>query len=255
VEWLKRRVRGTFVHRMARRWRDNGHLDLRQASIAYDRQTADVMRRVLRPDSNCIDVGAHVGDILRDIVAVAPEGTHYAFEALPHLCDALKTQFPTVQVLQAAVSDRSGHSEFQYVENDPAYSGLRRRDYNRPDPHVKTIQVVTTTIDEVVPRDRHIAFIKIDIEGGEYHALLGAHNTIKWSRPVVVFEAGLASTRHYGVSDLDFYSLVVAKMQYDLSTMARWLEGRPPYTLEEFRYNWKNGPDYYFIATPKDTTH
>jgi FkbM family methyltransferase len=254
MEWMKRRARGTFVHWLVLRWQgtmDRQRTALKNQSNAYDNQTREVMRRVLLPDSNGIDVGAHVGGILHLMVEMAPEGVHYAFEALPHLAAELRQAYPRVIVQEAAITNFSGYSDFQYVENDPAYSGLRRREYDRPDPLLRTIQVATTTLDEAIPSDSRIAFIKMDIEGGEFHALQGAVNTIGRNRPVVVFEASAKSTGWYGVTATDVYSLVVDTLQYELSTMARWLAQRPAYTRDEYRDNWDHGSDYYFIATPR----
>jgi FkbM family methyltransferase len=249
MSWLKR----TLAHCLGR------HRASRPANVpaipeqysAYDRQTIEVMARVLRRSSSGVDLGAHKGDILRYIIEIAPDGIHHAFEPLPHLAQELRDRFPGVRVHQAAASDRSGTSEFQYVENDPAYSGLRRRAYDRADPIISTIQVAVTTVDEAVPADHPVAFVKIDIEGGEYHALRGATNTIRRWRPVIVFEAGSRSTGLYGVTPDDLFTLLADDMEYDLSTMQRWLGGRPAYSREEFRHNWEHGPDYYFIAVPR----
>src|SRR4249920_3812196 len=120
VEWLKRRLRGTLLHRLYRRAADRpagsrGVL-ARDLNATYDRQTVDVMRRVMRHDSSGVDMGAHRGDILQHMVAIAPAGAHHAFEALPHLAAGLRERFPGVRVHQVAVSDSHGEAEFQYVE-------------------------------------------------------------------------------------------------------------------------------------------
>lgn len=219
-------------------------------NTAYDRQTIEVMCRVVGHDSSCVDVGAHRGDILRHMVAIAPAGAHHAFEALPHLATGLRGRFPGVRVHQMAVSDSSGIADFQHVENDPAYSGLRRRLYDRPDPQVVTIRVPVATVDEVIPAGQRIAFMKIDVEGGEYHAIKGAVRTIHQWRPVIVFEAGRRSTGQYGVTATDVYDLVTKTLNYELSTMGRWLKGDPAMTSQEFCRNWDHGPDFYFIAIP-----
>ena len=254
VESFTHRLRGTSFHRLYRRavdWLASTLLHDRNAT--YNRQTIDVMRRLLRRDSSCVDMGAHTGDILRHMVAIAPDGSHRAFEALPHLAAELRKRFPAVLVHQVAVSDSRGEADFQYVENDPAYSGLRRRVYDHPDPRVLTIRVPVATLDELIPTGERIAFMKIDIEGGEYHALKGAVSTIRRCQPVIVFEAGSKSTGQYGVSPADLYALVSETLGYELSTMGRWLGRTPAMTLQEFCHNWDNGPDFYFIATPPST--
>ena len=227
--------------------------DTRNAN--YDRQTVEVMFRALHRNLNGIDVGAHVGDILRYMVEISPRGRHYAFEPLPHISQKLRERFPLVIVHQAAVSNRSGESEFLFVENDPYYSGLRRRIYNRPDPKITPIRVHVVTLDEVIPPNESIAFIKLDIEGGEFHAIQGGIETIRRSKPVIVFESGSHSIGQYGVKPDDVYLFMTETLGYELSTMERWLKRKPPYTREEYENNWNHGPEYYFIATPKRKTH
>ncbi len=217
----------------------------------YDRQTVQVMARLLSSDSVCIDVGAHRGDILRHMVRLAPRARHHAFEPLPHLARHLRRRFPCARVHAAAVSDRSGTAEFLHVENDPGYSGLRRRVYDRDDPRIHVLEVATTTLDDAIPAAERIAFVKIDIEGGEYHALKGGIETIRRSRPVIVFEAGRRSTGQYGVTPEALFNLLSGTLRCDVSTMRRWLASEAPYSREAFSDNWQQGPDYYFIATPR----
>ena len=254
VGWLRRRLRGTLLHRHYRRVVDhlarNRATPLSDVNAAYDRQTVEVMRCILRHDSSCVDMGAHRGDILEHIVAIAPAGTHHAFEALPHLAAGLRDRFPSVRVHPIAVSDSSGEADFQYVQNAPEYSGLRRRIYDHPDPRVLTIRVPVATVDDVIPADQPIAFMKIDIEGGEYHAIMGSVGTVRRWQPVIVFEAGSKSTGQYGVTAPDLYDLIRKTLWYELSTMGRWLRRESAMTRQEFCYNWDNGPDFYFIATP-----
>ena len=46
-----------------------------------------VMKQVLLADSNCIDVGANDGQMLGEMMRLAPDGSHYAFEPIKHLAD------------------------------------------------------------------------------------------------------------------------------------------------------------------------
>src|SRR6266852_4019276 len=48
-----------------------------------DAETLAVMKRILKEDSNCVDIGAHSGSILRLMLECAPRGQHLAFEPLP----------------------------------------------------------------------------------------------------------------------------------------------------------------------------
>jgi FkbM family methyltransferase len=226
---------------------------LQTQNAKYDQETSAVMWRVLRPDSCCIDVGAHGGSILREMTQISPLGTHFAFEPLPHLAAHLQNAFPGVRVYEAAVSDHTGTAQFVYVENAPVYSGLQQRIYDRPDPVLKPITVNVVQLDDVIPNEQSVAFIKLDIEGGEFHALLGAARTVHRCRPVIVFEAGPKSTGHYGVGPEEVYRFIAKQFGYHLSTMQRWLASQPPYSETEFCQNWHSGPDFYFIAYPIET--
>lgn len=219
---------------------------LRQ-NVRYDRETVEVMRRHLRADSSCIDIGAHEGEILRHMMKLAPRGRHVAFEPIPHLAGMLRSKFPGAAVHEAACADRAGTADFVLVENALPYSGLRRRIYDRPDARLSSIRVRVVRVDEVVSHP--VALIKLDVEGGEYHALLGAERTLRDFRPLVVFEAGAKSTGQYGVRPQDF-SAFFERLGYRVSTMQRWLASRPALSADEFAANWHGSGDgdYYFIA-------
>ena len=51
---------------------------------------------VLKPDSNCVDIGANEGDMLRQMTTIAPAGIHHAFEPIPTLAAKLKIEYPRV---------------------------------------------------------------------------------------------------------------------------------------------------------------
>ncbi len=221
--------------------------DAMRRNLRYDRQTVAVMRRVLAPGSSCIDIGAHDGEILRHMRRLAPQGSHVAFEPIPRLAAGLRAAFPGVTVHEAACSDRPGEDAFVVVENAPAYSGLRQREYDRPDVALKRIRVRVVRVDDLV---RHpVALIKVDVEGGEYHALLGAARTIALGRPTIIFEAGARSSGAYGAGPRDF-TAYFSGLGYRLSTMERWLRARAPFDDDAFVDNWIGGGDYYFIAYP-----
>jgi FkbM family methyltransferase len=262
VQELKSRLRGTWIHHAVWAYRhpppdgegrnNDAQFSDEARSANYDRQTVEVMFRVLHKNLNGIDVGANIGNILQQMVSIAPRGRHYAFEPLPHLSQELSKKFPQVIVHQAAVSQRSGEAEFLFVENDPPYSGLRRRVYDRPDPKIIPIRVRVVTLDEIIPKKESIAFIKLDIEGGEFHAIQGGIETIRRNKPVIVFESGSHSSGQYGVKPDEIFLFITEALEFELSTMERWLKGKPPYSREEYENNWNQGPEYYFIATPKN---
>lgn len=143
---------------------------MRAKGWSDDRATTKVLQRHLRPDSICVDVGAHTGKILGRMQRFAPAASHYAFAPLPHLAADLKQKFPAATVLDCALGDVAGTAAYKFVVNAPPYSGLRERAYDRIDPVVETISVRVVRLDDVIPQNVTVALIKLDI-GGEYHAM------------------------------------------------------------------------------------
>ena len=147
------------------------------------------MKSVIKVDSNCIDIGCHKGEILDDIIKHSPKGIHFGFEPIPILYNQLKKKYENkATILPDALSDKVGNSTFQFVKNAPAYSGIKRRDYDVDNPEIEEITVTLNTLDKVLPKDLNIDFIKIDVEGYENQVVLGAKETLIRNKPIIIVE-------------------------------------------------------------------
>ena len=105
------------------------YLDLTK-NLEYDRLTLIILKTALKEDSVAIDIGCHKGEILSEIIRFAPKARHVAFEPLPEYFEFLKREFGNAaEIFPFALSDETGKKTFQYVQNAPAFSGLKRRDY------------------------------------------------------------------------------------------------------------------------------
>ena len=100
-------------------------------------------------------------------------------EPQPLAAQALRTSFPGVQVFELALADFEGESTFQYVVTNPGYSGLRLRDYPRPDETIETLRVRVDRLDRLIPDEQRIDFIKIDVEGYELEVLAGLATPVR----------------------------------------------------------------------------
>jgi len=219
-------------------------------NLLYDKQTYKIMRKVLTDKSNCVDVGAANGSILKQMRRFAPHGVHYAFEPLPYLFHKLVEEFPSVKVFPYALSDSEGMTSFCYVKNCPGYSGLRRRRYDFDDPVIEEITVETRPLDHIYPPDLNCDFIKIDVEGAEMLVLKGASDLIKRCKPFIMFEHGLGASDYYGVTSCDAYDLLVGDYGLSISLMEDWLEGKPKLSRDDFKQQFDNCTNYCFLAHP-----
>ncbi|MGH2810297.1 MAG: FkbM family methyltransferase [Actinomycetota bacterium] len=197
----------------------------------------------LTVDSNCIDVGAHEGIVLDEILRVAPLGRHIAYEPIPHLARALTDKYSSVDVRARALSNRCGTSQFFLVKTLPGYSGLRRRSYPSPQ-EVEELTVEVEDLDSSIPPGYVPAFIKIDVEGAEKQVLEGAIATISKHKPLVFFEHGLGAADHYGTSPEDIFALLCAEAGLRIFD----LEGEGPYDLARFESTFAAGRQWNFVA-------
>lgn len=229
-------------------------LDLTK-NLAYDRLTKVLISRVLRPDSNAVDVGCHKGEILDLFLKYAPEGHHVAFEPIPDFYRDLKQRYAAekVDIYNYALADEAGTARFQYVKNAPAYSGLKKRAYKVKHPDNQEIEVPLRRLDAVVPEGMRIDLIKIDVEGAELGVLRGAKRLLRSERPVVVFECGLGASDFYGTRPEEVMA-VFAEARLAVFTLKRFLKGGPPLTEAGFVQMYDSNREYYFVAAPRDLT-
>ncbi len=215
-----------------------------------DAKTATALADLLHARSNCVDVGAHQGAILARIQRIAPIGRHIAIEPLPEFADRLRRRFPSATVHEVALSDTNGVSKFHHVVRTPAYSGLRRRQYERPDEPVEIIQVRACRLDDLLDPEAPVDFLKIDVEGGELAVLRGSSRTLARHRPAVLFEHGLGAADCYGTAPADIYDLLASSLQYRIFTLDGWLSGDSPLELTAMEREFELCRAYMFLAMP-----
>lgn len=216
-------------------------------NAGYDKALVEVMERVLDAESNCIDVGAHWGAVLQHVVRVAPAGHHVAVEPLPEYAARLRASFPHVTVVEGALSAQSGTSSFAHVRSNEAYSGLRRRPYDRPDEDVVEITVEVQTLDDVAREVRPVRLVKIDVEGGELDVLRGGTRVLAEDRPFVAFEFGNRASAAYGASADAVYN-ELARAGLKVTTLSRWLRAEPDLDHDGFKQQTRR--DFFFLAHP-----
>ena len=162
---------------------------------------------LLEPGDFAVDIGAHTGmHTLPMAQKVGGSGRVFAFEPLPQcrqvLCAALMKNTPLLNVvtlLPFALSNYCGEASFVVAVDDLSNSGLRERIYDKST-RLESITVSVRRLDALNLPLPSLRFIKIDVEGGEYDALIGARERIYRCKPVITFECGESAFVNYGVS-------------------------------------------------------
>lgn len=167
----------------------------------------DIYVDLLKPGDWAIDAGAHQGGhTVQMAQAVAPNGRVVAIEPVPMLVKTLrktaKVHFPhfrkVIEYHCCGLSDSKRREVFYFAPDVAAQSGLRKRTVIASQ-RVEEFKIPVTTLDRMCAgASRPFRFLKIDIEGGEYHALRGAMRTIARDRPVIVFEHNATSPADFG---------------------------------------------------------
>lgn len=219
----------------------------------YDRQTLAIMKKILKEDSNCIDVGCHKGEVMDEILKIAPKGRHIGFEPIPEYFQFLQKKYKEddrVTILQNALSDSNSIAEFNWVKNAPAYSGIKQRSYAIKNPQIEKIQVQLVKLDDCGVNFPATKLIKIDVEGAEFMVLNGAKNFIQKHRPVIIFEFGKGAADHYGVEPYDIHGYF-SEINYEVNTLVRFLKNGTGLDIDDFARVYHFNSDYYFVASPK----
>jgi FkbM family methyltransferase len=225
----KRTVRRLGLERPARALLGRAHRPEIDWGARDDEHLRLLLAFTLSPTAHCIDVGAHQGDLLREMVRLAPGGRHLAYEPLPAFVASLRRNFPMVEVREAALGDQPGETSFVHVKDRPAYSGLRERDLPEG-VTTEEIRIRVERLDDTLPEGFRPEFVKVDVEGAELQVFRGALETLRRHKPTVWFEHGVGAADRYGTKPADVYDLLVD----DVGLRIFDADGHGPYSRAEF---------------------
>lgn len=236
-EKLAARLIGTPLERPAmwfQAWRGRkeraAHPELAEW-YAEGSRTEAVLQRIMRPDLNCIDIGCHIGSFLRRICTMAPRGRHYAVEPVPDKAAWLQAKFPRVTVVECALADQPGTVDFFVNDEHTSYSGLKPRSVSG---ELKKLQVQRRRLDDVIPVDARIGFIKIDVNGAELNVLKGAQALLARDQPFVHFECTKGGLDDYGIAATEVYDFITGPLGYRVLLLKEWLADGPALSRDGF---------------------
>lgn len=169
----------------------------------------------LRPGDCAVDVGVNEGQHFVALArAVGASGHVIGVEASPALSQSVERSmhlfcpelWARVRLHTTAVTDQEGEAILHFDTRHSGLSSLAAREVS-PAAAVEEVRVRTTRLDTLV--DRPVAFMKLDIEGAEYHALRGAVRTLQ-RRPLLAFEFDPTSPSYFGYAPGDLVDLLKA---------------------------------------------
>jgi FkbM family methyltransferase len=185
---------------------------------------------VVRKDTNCIDVGAHIGSTLSAIVRRSPRGKHLAFEPVPRKAAWLRRKFPEVEVRAVALADRTGTVSFEEDHSRSGFSSIA------PEGGAcgGELTVACDRLDNVVDPARRVGFLKIDVEGAELLVLRGATELLHRDRPAILFESGPGGAEKFGLSREQLFNFLTVEMGYSIYLIRDYVRGAGPIDLRTF---------------------
>lgn len=172
-------------------------------------EEAALLRLLVRPGMQVVDVGANVG--LYSLLLgrlVGERGCVYSFEPEPHLCATLREN--------CGSNGMTNLIPFEYAAGPSnARARFHRSTFNSGDncledgpPDTATLEVTVVRIDDILPEKR-IDFVKIDVQGHELGALVGMERLLSLNPDVRVFfefwPEGLRRAGDSPESLLDFF--------------------------------------------------
>jgi FkbM family methyltransferase len=176
-------------------------------TLANDQLATYLVTRLCLPGKGFIDIGAHIGSIVSEVIHRDPSIKLYAIEPMPEKIRHLRQRFPTVELHECALGDADGEVPFFVNTKQSGFSSLGKPSSFEG---VETIKVPLKRLDALIS-SADIDVIKIDVEGAELGVFRGGDALIKRSRPTLMFESG---------------PQVDNGLQYKKDSMWRWLEER-----------------------------
>lgn len=170
----------------------------------HEPEITALFRRLVSPGSTFLDVGANVGYF--SILAQELGASVHAFEPNP-VVRALLTRSVSlgpggITVVAAACSDHEGTMALYLSE--PGNTGMTSLRAPSATPVERQVEVDAITLDDYVRRTGiQPDVVKVDVEGHEREALLGAKWMLETARPTVIAETSSLETVEL-MQDLDY---------------------------------------------------
>lgn len=159
-------------------------------SGGYEPEVARIFCRFLTPGMTVLDVGANIGFFtMLAASVVGPAGRVVAVEPNVQNIRLLEASRRANGFEQVVVAHAAAGTGVGLLALNTSYSNGTPSAIDHDLGALMSAQIVPCfPLPAMVPAGRRVDFIKIDIEGAEYLALLGAQEMLRKDRPVIVSE-------------------------------------------------------------------
>jgi FkbM family methyltransferase len=169
------------------RFRVRAHSDdLHHVLPSREPEVFGAIARRLRRRDTFVDAGANIG--FYTVLAagiVGPQGRVIAIEMMPDNAAILREHvringLTNVEVVEGALSDKAGERVLAYVD-DGKYGQASIADPRGE----RSVEVMTTTLEEILGDVPYVRLMKMDLEGAELKALQGAGQRLESIRAII----------------------------------------------------------------------
>lgn len=151
-------------------------------------EATKVLKQIIKPGNVIFELGANIGYYsLLESGLVGELGKIYAVEPEINNFNLLKrnielNKIKNIEIFNLAISDKSGEFPFYISENSNLHSMVKPRQGN-----YRTIIIKALTVDYFLRDKGKIDFLRMDIEGYEYQALIGMKKTLESNQNLKLF--------------------------------------------------------------------
>jgi FkbM family methyltransferase len=190
---------------------------------AWERHERNVLRRVVRPGTTVLDVGANIGFYTcLFAVAVGPAGRVFAFEPTPSTLALLRAnvdrnQLRNVEIEPVALADRDGTATLHLfaADGDP-YNSLGASTAGGA-AATRQALVRTRRLDDYLERiaPESVSAVKLDVEGAESLVVAGGRSFFaRLEGAVLMVELNEAAARQCRSSCQEVVRVLVSELGY-----------------------------------------
>lgn len=157
----------------------------------YEPETIEYIRKVCG-SGDIIHAGTYFGDFI-PALSISCSGKVWAFEPNPenYRCSEITISIngaENVELENAALGNSSDYVPLRVKNSSGASAGGNSSVELDSAPDAETVRTRVVRIDDIIPEERRISLLQLDVEGFEKQALSGGFETIERWTPILILE-------------------------------------------------------------------